>query len=108
TNQVRRKLAHAVSAFVFCKPILDDDILSLDPAKLAQLLSERVHKDRATGSSACIQVSYAEDFSCLLRVNWNAQRNEHSAKRKGGNFSHHIFSLEPVVTRHMTLAPLFI
>src|SRR5215471_9812069 len=55
-------LAHAVSAFVFCKPILDDDIFSLDPAKLAQLLPERVHKDRATGTSACIQVSYAGDF----------------------------------------------
>ena len=58
------------------KPVLDGDILSLNPAKLAQLLPERLHEDRATGSSACIQETYAEDFSCLLRLD----RNDKSAK----------------------------
>jgi hypothetical protein len=44
------------------KPVLDGDILSLDPAKLAQLLPERVHEHGATGNSALIQETYAEDF----------------------------------------------
>src|SRR5262245_58507688 len=88
------------------KPILDGDILSLDPAKLAQLLPECVHEDRATRSSAIVQETNAGGFSRLLRLNWNAQRNENSAKRKDGNFSHHVFfSLDPLVTRHLTLAP---
>jgi hypothetical protein len=33
----------------------------------AQLLQERLHEDCATGSSARIEETYAEDFSCLLR-----------------------------------------
>jgi hypothetical protein len=41
-------------AFVLCKSVLDGDILSLDPSKLGQLLQERVHEDRATGSIASI------------------------------------------------------
>ena len=67
TNQVRRKLRQALS-LLLCKPVLDGDILSLDPSKLAQLLPERLHEDRATRSSAFIQETYAEDFPCLLRV----------------------------------------
>ena len=39
-------------SFLLGKSVLDGDILSLDPAKLAQLLPERLHEDRATGSSA--------------------------------------------------------
>ena len=34
------------------KSVLDGDILSLDPSKLAQLLPERLQEDRDTGSSA--------------------------------------------------------
>ena len=49
---------------LLCKPVLDGDILSFNPSKLAQLLPERLHEDRATGSSAWIQETYAEDFSC--------------------------------------------
>jgi hypothetical protein len=41
TNQVRCKLFQAIIAFAFCKPILDGDILSLDPAEFAQVLPER-------------------------------------------------------------------
>ena len=66
TNQVRRKLRQALK-LLLGKPVLDGDIFSLNPSKLAQLLPERVQEDRATRSSACIQVTYAEDFSCLLR-----------------------------------------
>ena len=40
------------SGFCLGKPVLDGDILSLNPSKLAQLLPERLHEDRATGSSA--------------------------------------------------------
>ena len=61
--------AHAGDqAFVLSKPVLDGEILSLNPAKLAQLLPERLQEDRATRSSAWIQVTYAEDFPWLLRV----------------------------------------
>ena len=48
--------------------IYDDDIFSLNPSKFAQLLPERVHEDRATGSSASIQEADAENFSRLLRL----------------------------------------
>ena len=67
TNQVRRKLRQALR-LLLGKPVLDGDILSLDPSKLAQLLPERLHEDRATGSSAWIQETYAGDFPCLLRL----------------------------------------
>src|SRR5436190_17285418 len=50
------------------KPVLDGDVLSLDPAKLVQLLPERLPQYRAAGSSASIQETYAEDFPCLLCV----------------------------------------
>ena len=72
TNQVRRKLRQALS-LLLGKPVLDGDILSLNPSKLAQLLPERLQEDRATGSSACIQETYAEDFPCLLRVGGTKQ-----------------------------------
>ena len=69
------------SGLLLGKPVLDGDIFSLNPSKLAQLLPERVHEDRATGSSACIQETDAEDFSCLLRVGKrNAKHKEHGAK----------------------------
>ena len=66
-TKLRRKLRQALT-LLLGKSVLDGDILSLDPSKLAQLLPERLHENRATGSSACIQETYAEDFSCLLRV----------------------------------------
>jgi hypothetical protein len=56
--------------------VLDGNILSLDPAKLAYLLPERLQADRVTGSSAWIQVTYAGDFSCLLRVGRRARSKE--------------------------------
>jgi hypothetical protein len=58
------------------KPVLDGDILSLYPAKLAQFLAERFHEARATGSSAWIQETYAEDFSRLLRLDPRPEHRE--------------------------------
>ena len=39
-------------------------------------LPERLHKDRATGSSAWVQETYAENFSCLLRVGHSPAEGE--------------------------------
>ena len=82
TNQVRRKLRQTLK-LLLGKPVLDGDIFSFNPSKLAQLLPERLHEDRATRSSACIQETYAEDFFCLLRVGGTAKRKEHGAKCEG-------------------------
>src|SRR5262245_1965695 len=73
------------------KPILDGDVLPLNPAKLGQLLPERLREDPDTGSRAIIQETYAEDFPCLLRVNRTAERKEHGANGKDGDFSIHVF-----------------
>jgi len=58
----------ALTALALCKPVLDGDILSLDPSKLAHLLPERLQKPCHTRSSAFIQETHAEDFPCLLRL----------------------------------------
>ncbi len=47
---------------LLCKSVLDGNILSLNPSKLAQLLQKRLHEDRNTRSSASIQETDAEDF----------------------------------------------
>jgi hypothetical protein len=62
------------------KPVLDGNIPSLNPSKLAQLLPERLQEDRDTGSRTIIQESYAEDFPCLLRLDGTAKRKEHGAQ----------------------------
>jgi len=54
-------------------------------------LSERIYEDRATGSSASIQVTYAENFPHLLRMSRNAKRKEQSAKRNADDFFLHGF-----------------
>jgi hypothetical protein len=59
------------------KSVFDSDILSLDPSQLAQLLPERLHEDCATGSSASIQETYAEDFSCLLRLSYDCNSKQY-------------------------------
>ena len=50
--------------------------LPFNPPELAQLFPERVHEDRATGSSACIEKTDAEDFSWLLRLSQHPTENE--------------------------------
>jgi hypothetical protein len=54
------------------------DILSLNPSKLAQLLAERLHKDRAARSGACIEETDAENLPCLLRVGKRNSKQEDS------------------------------
>jgi hypothetical protein len=73
------------------KPVLDDKIFSLNPTKLAQLLPERLHEARATGSSAWIQETDAEDFPCLLRVGGEAKSKEKKAGNKADDFFLHVF-----------------
>jgi hypothetical protein len=50
-NQVRGKLRQAF-ILLLGKSVLDGDILSLDPSKLAYLLPERLQADLNTGSSS--------------------------------------------------------
>jgi len=64
------------------KPVLDGDIPSLNPSKFVQLLPERLHEACASGSSAWVQDTDAEDSSRLLRVNRGAMRKEHGAKQQ--------------------------
>ena len=61
-----RSAASSGSALILLlgKSILDGDIFSLNPAKLAQLLPEPVQEDGVAGSCAWLQVSDAEDFPC--------------------------------------------
>jgi hypothetical protein len=86
----RHEMRQRVAA-LRAKPVLDGEILSFNPAKLAQLLPERRHEDRAAGSSAWIQITYADDFPCLLRVGGRAKRKEHGAKSKDRDFFLHAF-----------------
>jgi hypothetical protein len=77
-NQVRRKLRQALR-LLLGKSIIDGDILSLNPSKLSQLLPEYLQADRATGSSAIIQETYAVNLPWLLRLGGRAKRKEHGA-----------------------------
>ena len=88
TNQVRRKLRQALRLSLR-KSVLDGDILSLNPSKLAQLLQERLHEDRATGSSASIEETYAEDFPCLLRLGERSGSQKKSCQSPDGGSSVH-------------------
>jgi hypothetical protein len=71
------------------KPVLDGEILSFNPPKLAQLLPERLNEYRHTRSSASIQETDAEDFPCLLRLGRPAKRKEQSANGKTSDFFSH-------------------
>ena len=72
---------------LLCKPVLDGDIFSLNPSKLAQLLPERLHENRATRSSACIQETDAEDFPCLLRLGGTSKAQRAWRKVRTRRFS---------------------
>jgi hypothetical protein len=73
------------------KPVLNGDVFSFNPSKLAQLLPKRLQEDRDTSSSAVIQKTDAEDFPCLLRVNRTTKRKEHGGKSKDLEFFLHVF-----------------
>jgi hypothetical protein len=66
TNQFGRKVRQALR-FLIGKSVLDGNVLSFNPSKLAELLRKRVYENRATGRSGSLQVTDAEDFSRLLR-----------------------------------------
>jgi hypothetical protein len=55
------------------KPILDGDILALDPSKLAQLLPERLTRT-ALSEAVLIQETETENFSRLLRLGLSLQQ----------------------------------
>jgi hypothetical protein len=77
------------------KPVLNGEILSLNPAKLTQLLAKRVQEYRATGSSARIQETYAEDFRRLLRVSYMKNRQKQGCKYDEKKYFSHEFSFSP-------------
>ena len=66
------------------KPVLDGDILSLNPSKLAQLLPERLHEDRATRSSASSRKPMRKIFPvcCASAEQQSAKSMAQSANEK--------------------------
>src|SRR5262245_39551848 len=56
------------SFFCFGKPVLDGNIFSLNPSKLAQLLPKPVQEVGVARSCARLQVTYSGDFLRLLRL----------------------------------------
>jgi hypothetical protein len=50
------------------KPILDGDVLSFDPSKIAHFLPERFQETNASRSTGYSEESYAGNFFCLLRL----------------------------------------
>jgi hypothetical protein len=97
---------------LLAKPVLNGDILSFNPAKLVQLLPERIDENRHTRRSAIIQETDAKDFSRLLRVGGNAKREEQSAKGKANaSFKHggfpfsHSLLFAPCTLRFFTELP---
>jgi hypothetical protein len=56
-------------------------------------VKKRLQENRHARSSACIQETNAEYFSCLLHLGGNAKRKEQSAKRKTNDFFSHRVSL---------------
>src|SRR5512147_768457 len=67
TNQLGCKLRGA-RQLLLQKAALDRDIFSLDPAKLAQLVSERIHEHGASGCTAWIEIADAKNLSSPLRL----------------------------------------
>src|SRR6266536_6605742 len=97
TNQVRRKLRQALKLSLR-ESILDGDVFSFNPAKLAQLLPKRLQEDRDTGSSAIIQVTYAGDFPCLLRAGKRNICQKKSCQQPGSDSLLHVFFLASCLT----------
>src|SRR6185437_4813350 len=91
THELGHKAREAL-ILLFCKSVLDGDVFSFNPAKLAQLLPEGPYEHRHTRSSAIVQETDAENFPHLLRMSRNAKRHEQSAKRKANDFFLHGFA----------------
>src|SRR5262249_38642254 len=66
-NELRGKLGQAL-LLLFCKTILESDILAFHPCKLAQLLPKRINQNRAPRRGGDVQITDAKYFSRLLRL----------------------------------------
>src|SRR5262249_5163322 len=102
-DQLRRKLRQPL-IFLLGESILDGDILSLNPAELAQLLPKHIQVDLATGSRARIEVTDAKDFSGLLRLGKRNICQKKSCQQPKSDSLLHVF-FSPRASR---LLPLFI
>src|SRR5215813_13443628 len=91
-NQVRRKRRQAL-ILLLGKPVLDGDVFSFNPSKLAQLLLERVHKDPHTSSSAIIQEPDAGKFPYLLHVGKRNICQKKSCQQPESDSLLHVFFL---------------
>ena len=92
TNQVRHQLRYPFRPLLG-KPVLDGDILSLNPSKLAELLQEHLQQPCHTSSSASIEETDAEDFPCLLRLGERSRSQKKSCQSPDGGSSVHFFSV---------------
>jgi hypothetical protein len=72
------------------KPVLNGDIFSLNPAKLAQFLPECVEENGNTRCCAIIEEPYAKDFSRLLRPWYSWQKDSEQQANKNDESSAHI------------------
>src|SRR4029450_4793212 len=102
-NQLRRKLRQGLRLLVR-KSVLDRKVLFLNPSKLAQLLSKRLHQNRHASSSAPIQETNAEDFSSLLRLGKRNICQKKSCQQPESDSLLHVF-FSPRASR---VLPLFI
>jgi len=73
------------------KSILNDSVLSLHIAKLAQTLPECLDAGRLTVRRGTSQITNPRDLRWLLRLGERAKRKEHSAKSKDRDFFLHVF-----------------
>jgi hypothetical protein len=69
-------------------------------------LQERLHEDRATGSSAWIEETYAEDFSGLLRLGERNSKQNDSKPQADNNTSNHLFPSLILPTAFCSLLPV--
>src|SRR5437667_4539953 len=93
SDQFRREVGKAIISSLG-PSVLDDDILSLHIAEVTKPAPECFELRRVAGRGGGPQEPYAGNFPRLLRFNWKAKGQEHSAKRKTKEFSSH--QLPPV------------
>ena len=65
--------------FSRCPPVHDVDVLSLNPAEIAQALKKGLISDQWAG--VVVQVANPRHLPRLLRLGGKAKRKEHSAKK---------------------------
>ena len=77
---------------LLCKSVLDGDILSLNPAKLAQLLPERLQEDRDTRSSALSRKPMRKIFPACCASAGTEISNEQLPEPDDNGFHHGLVS----------------